>query len=143
MPAKGISLQVAAGKLANQFSAALPTTNTHPPPHQCPSPATPHLPPHQCPSSATPHLFLTKALPTPTHTKEDPTLSTHSEPQLSTWAMMQAVHDKVMENSALLKELWEGRRHYKDLHLTLQREREQAKAMQLEYDQFRHQVRQS
>ena len=57
--------------------------------------------------------------------------------------MMQAVHDKVMENSALLKELWEGRRHYKDLHLTLQREREQAKAMQLEYDQFRHQVRQS
>ena len=53
---------------------------------------------------------------------------------------MQAVHDKVMENSALLKELWEGRRQYKQLHLTLQREREQAKALQLEYDQFRHQA---
>ena len=53
---------------------------------------------------------------------------------------MQAVHDKVVENSALLKELWEGRRQHKELHLTLQREREQAKALQLEYDQFRHQV---
>ena len=55
---------------------------------------------------------------------------------------MQAVHDKVMENSALLKELWEGRRQYKELHLTLQREREQAKTLQLEYDQFRHQASQ-
>ena len=53
---------------------------------------------------------------------------------------MQAVHDKVMENSALLKELWEGRRQYKDLQLSLQRERDQAKAVQLEYAQFRHQV---
>ena len=50
------------------------------------------------------------------------------------------MHDKVVENSALLKELWEGRRQQKELQLTLQREREQAKALQLEYDQFRHQV---
>ena len=46
-----------------------------------------------------------------------------------------------MENSALLKELWEGRRHHQELTLTLQRERQQAKALQLEYDQFRHQVK--
>ena len=62
---------------------------------------------------------------------------------MGTRVVMQAVHDKVMENSALLKELWEGRRQYKVLHLTLQREREQAKAVQLEYDQFRHQVTQT
>lgn len=53
---------------------------------------------------------------------------------------VQAVHDKVMENSALLKELWEGRRQYKEVQLSLQREREQAKAVQLEYAHFRHQV---
>ncbi|KAL3160819.1 WD repeat-containing protein 49 [Trebouxia sp. C0009 RCD-2024] len=52
----------------------------------------------------------------------------------------QAVHDKVMENSALLKELWEGRRQYKEVQLSLQREREQAKAVQLEYAHFRHQM---
>ena len=57
----------------------------------------------------------------------------------ASWAV-QAVHDKVMENSVLLKELWEGRRHHQELTLTLQRERHQTKALQLEYDQFRHQV---
>lgn len=54
---------------------------------------------------------------------------------------MQAVHDKVVENSALLKELWEGRRQHKELQLSLQRERDQAKAVQLEYAHFRHQVK--
>lgn len=53
---------------------------------------------------------------------------------------MQTVTDMVQENSALLKELWEGRRAVKELQTFLQREREQAKAVQLEYDQFRHQV---
>ena len=48
--------------------------------------------------------------------------------------------DKVLENSALLKELWEGKRTVKDLQHTLQREREHAKSVQLEYDEFRHQV---
>lgn len=44
------------------------------------------------------------------------------------------------ENSALMKEIQEGRRALKEVQHTLQREREQAKALQLEYDQFRHQV---
>ena len=45
-----------------------------------------------------------------------------------------------MENAALLKELWEERRSLKQVQNSLQRERDQAKALQLEYDQFRHQV---
>ena len=53
---------------------------------------------------------------------------------------MQAVHDKVMENSALLKELWEGRRQQKELPLALHRQKEHTTAMQQEYDHFRHQV---
>ena len=53
---------------------------------------------------------------------------------------MQTVTDMVQHNSALLKELGEGRRAVKELKGFLQREREQAKAVQLEYDQFRHQV---
>jgi len=54
--------------------------------------------------------------------------------------VVQTVRDKVLENSALLKELWEGKRAVKELQLTLEREREQALAVQLEYEQFRHQV---
>ena len=46
----------------------------------------------------------------------------------------------VWENSALLKEIGEGRRALKQVQHSLQRERDQAKALQLEYDQFRHQV---
>lgn len=48
--------------------------------------------------------------------------------------------DMVLENSALLKEIGEGRRALKQVQHSLQREREHAKALQLEYDQFRHQV---
>ncbi|KAL0041539.1 hypothetical protein WJX79_006848 [Trebouxia sp. C0005] len=50
------------------------------------------------------------------------------------------VSDMVYENSALMKEIQEGRRALKEVQHTLQREREQAKALQLEYDQFRHQM---
>lgn len=46
----------------------------------------------------------------------------------------------VSENSALLKEIGEGRRALKQVQHSLQRERDQAKALQLEYEQFRHQV---
>ena len=53
---------------------------------------------------------------------------------------MQTVTDMVQHNSALLKELGEGRRAVKELKGFLQKEREQAKAVQLEYEQFRHQV---
>ena len=53
---------------------------------------------------------------------------------------VQTVRDKVLENAALLKELWEERRSLKQVQNSLQRERDQAKALQLEYDQFRHQV---
>ena len=53
---------------------------------------------------------------------------------------MQTVRDKVVENAALLKELWEGRRTVKELQHSQQRLRDQIKALQLEYDQFRLQV---
>jgi len=39
-----------------------------------------------------------------------------------------------------LKEIGEGRRALKEVQHSLQRERDQAKALQLEYEQFRHQV---
>ncbi|DBB08551.1 TPA: WD repeat-containing protein 49 [Trebouxia sp. C0006] len=50
------------------------------------------------------------------------------------------VSDMVSENSALLKEIGEGRRALKEVQHSLQRERDQAKALQLEYEQFRHQM---
>ncbi len=53
---------------------------------------------------------------------------------------MQTVSDMVSENAALLKEIGEGRRALKEVQHSLQRERDQAKALQLEYEQFRHQV---
>ena len=53
---------------------------------------------------------------------------------------MQTVSDMVSENAALLKEIGEGRRALKEVQHSLQRERDQAKALQLEYEQFRLQV---
>lgn len=53
---------------------------------------------------------------------------------------LQAVQDKVSENSALLKELWEGQRIVKELQHSLQREKHHSHTLQQEYDLLKHQV---
>lgn len=53
---------------------------------------------------------------------------------------LQAVQDKVAENSALLKEVWEGQRMIKQLQHALTRQKHHSHTLQQEYDLLRHQV---
>ena len=61
-----------------------------------------------------------------------------AQPSVVCW--LQSVQDKVSENSALLKELWEGQRIIKELQHNLQREKHHSHTLQQEYDLLKHQV---